>query len=159
MPLRETLSNYWQKFQAELFPFLEEAFGPLTPSQQQLVVVLDLLQPEKLLPHWHGAPGRPASERAALARAFVAKAGLNLATTAMLIERVQVDKTLRRLCRRRQVSRRAGQTGRKCQARRHFPVPLPNLPPANCRRGCMRRWSGKPMASGWSGILPAIPPP
>ena len=98
MPLRETLSNYWQKFQAELFPFLEEAFGPLTPSQQQLVVVLDWLQPEKLLPHWHGTPGRPASERAALARAFVAKAGLNLPTTAMLIERVQVDKTLRRLC-------------------------------------------------------------
>ena len=98
MSLRETLSNYWQKFQAELFPFLEEAFGPLAASQQQLVVVLDWLQPEKLLAHWHGAPGRPACERAALARAFVAKAGLNLPTTAMLIERVQVDKTLRRLC-------------------------------------------------------------
>ena len=98
MSLRETLSNYWQKFQAELFPFLDEAFGPLTPSHRQLVVVLDMLRPEMLVRHWHGAPGRPASERAALARAFIAKAGLNLPTTAMLIERVRIDTTLRHLC-------------------------------------------------------------
>ena len=98
MSLRETLSNYWQKFQAELFPFLDEAIGPLTASHRQLVVVLDMLRPEVLVRHWHGAPGRPASERAALARAFVAKAGLNLPTTAMLIERVHIDKTLRHLC-------------------------------------------------------------
>ena len=98
MSLKETLSVYWQKFQAELFPFLDEAIGPLTPSHRQLVVVLDMLRPEVLVRHWHGAIGRPMAERAALARAFVAKAGLNLPTTAMLIERVQVDKTLRRLC-------------------------------------------------------------
>ena len=98
MSLRETLSNYWQKFQAELFPFLDEAIGPLTASHRQLVVVLDMLRPEVLVRHWHGAIGRPMAERAALARAFVAKAGLNLPTTAMLIERVHLDKTLRHLC-------------------------------------------------------------
>jgi len=38
------------------------------------------------------------AERAALARAFVAKAVLNLPTTRTLIERVEADKTLRRLC-------------------------------------------------------------
>ena len=98
MSLGETLSNYWQKFQAELFPFLDKAFGPLTPAHRELVVVLDMLRPESLVRHWHGAPGRPASERAALARAFVAKAGFNLPTTAMLIERVRIDRTLRHLC-------------------------------------------------------------
>jgi hypothetical protein len=53
---------------------------------------------EAFVPHWHGLPGRPLAERAALARAFVAKAVLNLPTTRMLIERIEADKTLRRLC-------------------------------------------------------------
>jgi Transposase domain (DUF772) len=47
---------------------------------------------------WPGLPGRPPHDRAALARAFVAKAVIGLPTTAMLIERLAVDKTLRRLC-------------------------------------------------------------
>ena len=37
-------------------------------------------------------------DRAALARAFVAKAVIGLPTTSMLIERLTVDKQLRRLC-------------------------------------------------------------
>jgi Transposase domain (DUF772) len=40
----------------------------------------------------------PPLDRAALARAFVAKVVLGLPTTAMLIERLKVDKQLRRLC-------------------------------------------------------------
>jgi hypothetical protein len=47
---------------------------------------------------WPGLPGRPPCDRAALARAFVAKAVIGLPTTAMLIERLAVDKPLRRLC-------------------------------------------------------------
>ena len=47
---------------------------------------------------WPGLPGRPLDDRHALARAFVAKAVLNLATTSALIERLAVDATLRRLC-------------------------------------------------------------
>jgi hypothetical protein len=98
MSLRDTLSSYWQKFQGELFPFLEETVGLLTGSHQALVTVVDMTRLEAFVPHWHGLPGRPMAERAALARAFVAKAVLNLPTTRMLIERVQADKTLRRLC-------------------------------------------------------------
>ncbi len=45
-----------------------------------------------------GLPGRPAEDRAALARAFAAKAVFNLPTTRALIDRLQVDGTLRRLC-------------------------------------------------------------
>ncbi len=47
---------------------------------------------------WPGLPGRPLSERLALARAFVAKAVFNLSTTRLLIEMLSVDKTLHRLC-------------------------------------------------------------
>jgi hypothetical protein len=44
------------------------------------------------------APGRPREDRQAVARAFIAKMVLKLPTTAMLIERLQVDAALRRLC-------------------------------------------------------------
>jgi hypothetical protein len=98
MSLRESLSSYWEKFQGELFPFLEETIGFLTESHKTLVTVLDMTRLEVFVPHWHGLPGRPLAERSALARAFVAKAVLNLPTTRMLIERVEADKTLRRLC-------------------------------------------------------------
>ncbi len=64
MSLRETLSTYWQKIQGELFPFLDDAIGPLTPSHRQLVVVLDLLRLEGFVRHWHGLAGRPPAERA-----------------------------------------------------------------------------------------------
>jgi hypothetical protein len=98
MSLRDSLSSYWEKFQGELFPFLEETVGFLTESHKALVTVVDMTRLEAFLPHWHGLPGRPLAERAALARAFVAKAVLNLPTTRTLIERVEADKTLRRLC-------------------------------------------------------------
>jgi Transposase DDE domain/Transposase domain (DUF772) len=98
MSLRESLSAYWRKFQGELFPFLEETVGVLTEPHKLFVAVVDMTGIEAFVPHWHGLPGRPLAERAALARAFVAKAALNLPTTRMLIERVEADKTLRRLC-------------------------------------------------------------
>jgi hypothetical protein len=96
--LRETLSGYWAKLQGELFPFLEDEVGPLTPMHRQLVLVLDMAPPESFLPHLHGLVGRPMAERAALARAFMAKGVFNLPTTTSLIERIHMDKTLRRLC-------------------------------------------------------------
>src|SRR5271154_2278008 len=98
MSLRDSLSAYWRKFQGELFPFLEETVGFLTVPHQVLVTVVDMTRLEAFGPRLQGLPGRPLAERAALARAFVAKAVLNLPTTRMLIERVEADKTLRRLC-------------------------------------------------------------
>jgi len=44
------------------------------------------------------ARGRPADDRPQIARAFVAKAVLNIPTTSALIERLQVDRSLRRIC-------------------------------------------------------------
>ncbi len=98
MSLRDTLSEYQRKFQEHLFPFLNEAIGPLEAVHKRLVIVMDMARPEHFVRHWHGGVGRPTAERAALVRAFMAKAVLGLPTTRMLIERLEIDKTLRRLC-------------------------------------------------------------
>ena len=98
MPLRETLSNTWDHVQGFLFPMLREEAGPLTAQHERLVVVLEVAGVEAFVRTWPGLPGRPLKDRHALARSFVAKAVLGLATTAALIERLAIDRTLRRLC-------------------------------------------------------------
>ena len=98
MSLKETLTTYWLRVQHELLPWLDDTVGPLGERHQQLVSVLGLARIETFVPSLHGLPGRPASERAALARAFVAKAVFNFPTTILLIEMLSADKTLRRLC-------------------------------------------------------------
>ena len=99
MSLKETLSTYWLHIQGELLPWLDDAMdGPLTAHHRQFVSVLGLARIETFLPSWHGLVGRPPTERAALARSFIAKAVFNLPTTRLLIEMLSADKTLRRLC-------------------------------------------------------------
>ena len=98
MSLKQTLSRHWLTFQRELFPWLEEAVGPLGERYQRLVRVLELVRVEEWVPYQRGWRGRPLEDRAALARAFLAKAVLNVATTRGLVERLRTDGTLRRLC-------------------------------------------------------------
>jgi len=96
--LRQTLSSCWSSIQHDLFPWLEERVGPLSAFHRDLVKVLEMARIEALVPHCRGSVGRPPAERAALARAFVAKAVFNITATTTLIERVTTDKILRRLC-------------------------------------------------------------
>jgi hypothetical protein len=99
MSLKETLSAYWLHIQEELLPWLNDTtYGPLNEHHKQMVSVLGMARIEAFLPSWPGLPGRPLSERSALARAFVAKAVFNFSTTRLLIEMLSADKTLRRLC-------------------------------------------------------------
>ena len=99
MSLKETLSTYWLHVQEELLPWLNETTrGPLNEHHKQLVSVLGMARIEAFLPGWTGLPGRPLSERTALARAFVAKAVFNFLTTRLLVEMLSVDQTLRWLC-------------------------------------------------------------
>lgn len=93
-----TLSRFWERIQGSLFPELEEELGPLTEKQQQLVVILEVVRIEQFLPRFLGCVGRPPKDRAALARAFVAKATFNMPTTRALIERVESDISFRRIC-------------------------------------------------------------
>ena len=98
MPLKQTLSRHWFRFQRELFPWLEEALGPLGERYQRLVRVVELVRVEEWLPYSRGWRGRPLKDRAALARAFLAKAVLDVPTTRALVERLRTEPTLRRLC-------------------------------------------------------------
>ena len=95
---RQVLSNIWNRFQASLFPWLQEELGELTGKQQQLIEVLEIAQIETHLPYIGQGPGRPPEDRCAIARAFVAKAVYNLPTTEMLLDQLKSDITLRRIC-------------------------------------------------------------
>jgi hypothetical protein len=99
MSLKDTLSTYWLRIQGELLPWLDDVMdGPLSAQHKLLVSILGLLRIEAFLPSWRGLIGRPPAERAALARAFVAKAVFNFPTTGLLITMLRADKTLRQLC-------------------------------------------------------------
>ena len=92
MSLREAVSQYWQTFQHGLFPWLAEEFGPLGERHKHLVQVLELVRVEDRLPRqWAGGRGRPQQNRAALPRAFLAKAVFDVPTTRALVERLSVD--------------------------------------------------------------------
>ena len=62
------------------------------------VAVLELVRVEALLPYFRGQVGLPEEDRAALARAFIAQAVFDVPTTRALIERLEVDGRLWRLC-------------------------------------------------------------
>ena len=96
--LRASFAPYWESIQRTLFPRLEQALGPLTERQQQLVQTLEVIRIERLIPRYFPAPGRPPKDRAAMARAFVAKAVYDLPSTRALLDRLAADVALRRLC-------------------------------------------------------------
>ena len=97
--LKQTVSQYWNRIQSNLFPWLEEELPPLTEKQQQLVAILEIVRIEQFLPYFcSGFRGRPEMSRQAIARSFVAKAVYNIPTTVMLIDRLHSDISLRRIC-------------------------------------------------------------
>jgi IS5 family transposase len=84
--------------QHELLPELQAQVGPLTPKLERVVHILEWVRIEEFTAvSWCGV-GRPPFERAWLANAFVAKAVLGMTTTVGLIERLMIDRALRRIC-------------------------------------------------------------
>ena len=98
MSLPTILSNYGFAFQRELFPALQEELGPLGERYELFAAVLGFVPLELFLTCFGGLPGRPQADRAALARAFIAKAVFAITTTRAFIERLAIDRSLRRLC-------------------------------------------------------------
>ena len=98
MALAKTLSQYWLRIQSSLFPWLEEELGEMTEKEQKLVTTLELIRIERFTACSRSLRGRPPKERAAVARAFVAKAVYNMSTTRALLDRLACDKKLRRIC-------------------------------------------------------------
>jgi len=94
----KTLSQYWLRIQKSLFPWLEEQLGELTEKEEKLVTMLELVRIERFTAFSRSLYGRPPKERAAIARAFVAKAVYNMPTTRALLDRLASDKKLRRIC-------------------------------------------------------------
>jgi hypothetical protein len=97
--LRERLSQFHFQCQHELVPLIEADLSQtLTAPMQRLLRIWEMVEIERFVLCSRGCIGRPPRERTALARAFVAKAVLGLSQTIDLIERLQVDAPLRRLC-------------------------------------------------------------
>lgn len=98
LTLSDQLKQFMRVLQGALFPTLQEELGSLTEKHQQLVAVLSMIRIEGLIAGWAGGVGRPAKDRRAMARAFVAKAVYNMSTTRQLLERLAADVALRRIC-------------------------------------------------------------
>jgi Transposase DDE domain/Transposase domain (DUF772) len=96
--LRCTLSQTWLNIQSSLFPWLSEELGPLTKKQQELVTTLEVVRIEEFIYSSRGFPGRPPQDRTAIARAFVAKMIYNMPTTRAMLDRLETDSALRRIC-------------------------------------------------------------
>ena len=77
---------------------LNEELGELNSMQMPLVNVLEISKLEEHRPYAGRYPGRPLESRVAMARAFIAKAVYNMSTTCVLLDRLETDPALRRIC-------------------------------------------------------------
>jgi len=78
---------------------LEEVLPPLSEKQRDLVAILELIRIENYAVKLNSYTfGRPKKDRVAIAQAFVAKAVYNFPTTLMLIEQLNCNEALRRIC-------------------------------------------------------------
>ncbi len=96
--MKDTLSQRWFTIQTSLFPWLSEELGELTNKQQELVTTLEMIRIEEFILSSSGYPGRRPEDRVAIARAFVAKTVYNMPTTRVLLDRLETDISLRRIC-------------------------------------------------------------
>ncbi len=89
--------------QGELIGLVEQDYAGLTPKLEQIIRALEFTQIELAVYRERGyglgrGVGQPEADRCALACAFLAKAVLDLKTTRALMDRLQADSKLRRLC-------------------------------------------------------------
>ena len=98
LTLRQQLTQFAHVLQSQLFPALEEATGELDDTARRLVAVLEMIPLARFVPAARGWIGRPSKDRLAIACAFVAKAVYGFSLTRQLLERLQQDPQLRRIC-------------------------------------------------------------
>ena len=95
---RALILQRWTVVQHELLPELRNAVGALTPKLEKIIHTLEWVRIEEFVSSSGCGAGRPPHERSWLANAFVAKSVLGLTTTRGLIERLMIDRALRRIC-------------------------------------------------------------
>ena len=88
----------WMMIQHELLLELRADVGALTPKPEKLTHTLEWVRIVEFIGSTWNSVGRSPHDRGALANAFVAKTVLGLSTTAALIERLQIDRALKRIC-------------------------------------------------------------
>lgn len=98
LTLRQQITQFAHVLQSQLFPALEEANGELDATARRLVTVLEMIPLGRFVPTARGWVGRPSKDRVAIACAFVAKAVYGFGLTRQLLERLQQDPQLRRIC-------------------------------------------------------------
>jgi hypothetical protein len=89
--------------QGELIGLVEQDYAGLTPKLEQIIRAFEFTQIELTVYRDRGygqgrGVGQPEADRCALACAFLAKSVLDLKTTRSLMDRLQADSKLRRLC-------------------------------------------------------------
>ena len=95
---RDLILQRWNVIQHELLPELRKDVNPLTPKLEKVIYILEGGRIEEFVPSSGCGEGRPPHERAWLANAFGAKSVRGMATTRGLIERLTMDRALRRIC-------------------------------------------------------------
>jgi hypothetical protein len=98
LTLRQQISQFSHVLQNQLFPSLEEELGELSGSAKRLVATLEMIPLARFVPSSRGWIGRPSKDRLAIASAFVAKVVYQFSTTRQLLESLQRDDHLRRIC-------------------------------------------------------------
>jgi hypothetical protein len=98
LTLRQQLTQFAHLLQTGLFPVLEEQLGELGESAKRLVATLEMIPLARFVPSSRGWIGRPSKDRLAIARAFVAKVLYGFTTTRQMLEALQRDAQLRRIC-------------------------------------------------------------
>src|SRR6478672_376063 len=96
--LRQQITQFAHVLQTGLFPVLNEELGELTAPARRLVATLEMIPLARFVPSARGWIGRPSKDRLAIACAFVAKAVYGFSTTRQLLEALQRDDHLRRIC-------------------------------------------------------------
>lgn len=95
---RTLLMQRWSLLQTQLFPVFQEEHYTLTPKLEKLIHILEFTRIEDFVHSHQGGVGRPIHERGWLANAFIAKVILSIDETRGLIERLTIDRSLRRIC-------------------------------------------------------------
>jgi hypothetical protein len=98
LTLRQQLTQFGHVLQSALFPALEEQLGELGGPAKRLIATLEMIPLARFIPSARGWIGRPSKDRLAIASAFVAKAVYGFGLTRQLLDALQRDAQLRRIC-------------------------------------------------------------
>ena len=84
--------------QGELLPQVAQEMGGLSPKLEEIIRALEWSRLETLVGSKASGPGHPEMDRCAMVSAFLAKSILGIGTTRGLIERLEADRKLQRIC-------------------------------------------------------------